>query len=122
MFREIKEGLKGRKKISDDFIDYEMGQDILKELDESVQIEVYAKIFTCPPKGFPFKIFKEKPDAVLKFIKENFDPDVIDGYSGGRYQVYTGKGGERHYIDLCEDRKKGHLGNRATLTYSTKIL
>jgi hypothetical protein len=101
MLREIINGLKGRKKIVDEPIDYSKVWGFLWNLKDSVRGNI-------APRLSPGFIEANKYDLSPEMLRYYLS-DLLDSYSfyTANHQVYEGENGEkRHYFDIVSEREK----------------
>ncbi len=110
MLRTITNYFQGRKKVKDETVNFEKVQELLRRLNKETWIDIIFEYGT--KQLFPAR----KPNEALDII-DVFKPNEKLPYFYGRYQIYSGRSWEKHYIDIKAEWADQAPPMRATIDF-----
>lgn len=109
--RYVANRLRGRRKTSDDDIDFNKVILVLGGLDSKIIINVRDYPFSSSFGFMLMDVFSnQSPENMRKFLEEGFQP-MKHMYFDARYQVFSGSKDKRHYLELERGEIRTQIGD-----------
>jgi hypothetical protein len=107
MFRKITNRFAGRKKVTDESMDFSAVQELLAGLNGATRINVDYN------SGGDCTTFRDAtPTDIAQFVRKEFKPYFKNFYMEANHQVFSGEQNERHFVDLRYGMIQTSVGKR----------